>query len=180
MKIGKNCTISPKASIYGGGRIELGDNVRIDDFTILTTGRFGYLKIGSHVHIASRVSLYAGEGLILEDFVQISPGTTIMTQSDEFLGECLIGPQVPDKYRGNLHKGSMTIGKHTIIGAHSFVMPGVQIGEGVAIGAGSLVNKDCNPWKIYLGSPIRTYGPRSKVMLELEKQFLDEYTGGSI
>ena len=40
------------------------------------------------------------------------------------------------------------------IGARSVIMP-VTIGEGAVIGAGSFVNKDCEPYGIYVGSPAK-------------------------
>ncbi|EQD33256.1 galactoside O-acetyltransferase, partial [mine drainage metagenome] len=45
---GKNVLISRKCSIYGASRIELGDNVRIDDFCVLSAGDGG-IKIGSYI-----------------------------------------------------------------------------------------------------------------------------------
>jgi len=50
-KIGNNVLISDKSSIYGASRIELGDNVRIDDFCILSAGDGG-IEICDNVHIA--------------------------------------------------------------------------------------------------------------------------------
>lgn len=54
--VGSNVLISNKASFYGVGRISLGNNVRIDDFCVLTAGVEG-IFIGSHVHIAVGSSL---------------------------------------------------------------------------------------------------------------------------
>jgi acetyltransferase-like isoleucine patch superfamily enzyme len=48
------------------------------------------------------------------------------------------------------------------IGAKSVIMP-VTIGEGAVIGAGSFVNKDLDPWGIYVGSPAKKIGERPKI-----------------
>jgi galactoside O-acetyltransferase len=55
------------------------------------------------------------------------------------------------------------------------ILPGVVIGEGAAIGANSLVTKDCEPWKIYAGSPAKVIKtrPQDKI-LELETQLRQE------
>ena len=47
--IGKNVLISRKASIYGADKIEIGNNVRIDDFCVLSSGDDGFL-IGNNIH----------------------------------------------------------------------------------------------------------------------------------
>ena len=54
-KVGKNVSISDKCSIYNAKNIEIGSNVRIDDFVILSAGEGG-IKIGSHIHIACYAS----------------------------------------------------------------------------------------------------------------------------
>ncbi len=50
----------------------------------------------------------------------------------------------------------------------SVIDPGARLGEGTThgegcvIGAGSFVNKDCEPWGIYVGSPARKIATRPK------------------
>lgn len=55
IKVGKNVKISRKSSIYGYN-IEIGDNVRIDDFCILS----GKIRLGNYIHIAAYSALYGG------------------------------------------------------------------------------------------------------------------------
>ena len=52
-ELGANVLVSRKASIYGAEKISLGNNVRVDDFSILS----GRIEIGNHVHIAAYVAL---------------------------------------------------------------------------------------------------------------------------
>ena len=66
--VGKNVLISRKTSIYGAQHISIGDNVRIDDFSLLS----GQITIGSYVHIAAYVGLFGGGGIVLDDFVGLS------------------------------------------------------------------------------------------------------------
>jgi acetyltransferase-like isoleucine patch superfamily enzyme len=51
-------------------------------------------------------------------------------------------------------------------------LPGVIIEEGVVIGALSLVNKNCQSFTIYAGSPIKRIAPRKQDLIEVEKSFL--------
>ena len=41
------------------------------------------------------------------------------------------------------------------IGAHSVVLPGVQIGNHSVIGAGSIITKDIPPYSVAVGNPAR-------------------------
>lgn len=43
------------------------------------------------------------------------------------------------------------IGKHVLIGTDTTVLPGVEIGEGSAIGSMSLINKSLDQWEFYAG-----------------------------
>ena len=177
MKIGKGSWVSPKASIYGEENIVIGDNVRIDDFCILSGGERG-LHIGSHIHISAGVKLFGGGGLIVEDFSQISINTTIVSQSDDMSGESMVGPCIPMEFKPTFSSGLIVIHSHVFLAAHVLVLPGSDIGEGVSVGSMSLVKGHCVPWKMYKGVPARIYGNRSKRILSLTEDFLKEYLGG--
>lgn len=51
--------------------------------------------------------------------------------------------------------GKVRIGDRCWLGARAMIMPGVSIGEGTVIGAGSVVTKDCEPGALYVGVPAR-------------------------
>ena len=59
-----------------------------------------------------------------------------------------------------------------MIGTNSTVLPGVELGEGVAVGAHSLVTKSCDPWGIYVGVPAKRMKERSRQLLKLEQEFM--------
>lgn len=71
-RLGQNVYISRKSSIYSPENISIGDNVRIDDFCILS----GNITLGNYIHIAAYTALYGGEeGLswrILQQFPLIA------------------------------------------------------------------------------------------------------------
>jgi acetyltransferase-like isoleucine patch superfamily enzyme len=168
--IGKNIKISDKASIYDIGEIEIGDNSRIDDFCVIS----GNVKIGRNVHIAPLCLVAGGKkGIIMEDFSGLAYGVQVFTQSDDYSGETLTNPTVPEKYKKEFQKG-IKIGIHTIVGASSIIMPGVNLSEGTSVGAMSLVRKSTEPWSIYLGNPAKKIKSRSKSLLEKEKEYLSE------
>ena len=49
----------------------------------------------------------------------------------------------------------MNIGKNVWIGGGSIILPGVSIGDGVTIGAGSVVTHDIPPYTVAVGNPCR-------------------------
>ena len=171
-KLGVNLKISRKASFHGAGNIEIGDNVRIDDFCVLS----GKIVLGSHIHIGCHGILLGGtEGIYVNDFSTTSFRVTVFARSDDFSGETLTNPQVFNEFRHNTTEKAVYIGKHVVVGTGSTVFPGVVLGEGVAVGAHSLVLKSTEPWGIYAGSPAKRLKERSDKLLEQEKEFLTKW-----
>jgi len=159
ISVGDNVKISRFAQFYGKN-ISIGNNVRIDDFCILS----GDIIIGSYVHISAYTALYGSKGIEIADFAGLSPRCTLFSVSDDFSGDYFIGPMIDAKYT-NVTGGKVTIGKYTQIGAGTVILPSVSIGEGVAIGAMSLVKNNIEAWKIAFGVPAKVVKERSKEML---------------
>ena len=160
--IGRQVLISRKTSIYGASQMEIGDNVRIDDFCILS----GKIKIGSNVHISAYVALYGKMGIVLEDYTGISPRSTVFSAMDDFSGNYLIGP-IHQEHQTKITGGPVILKKFSQVGAHCVVFPNLTIEEGAIVGAMSLVNKTVNSWTIVAGIPIRFIKGRNKGLLEL-------------
>jgi len=98
----------------------------------------------------------------------------IFTGNEDYSGGCLTNPTVPAPYR-TASRSFVHIEKHAIIGANTVILPGVRIGEGAAIGANSLVTRDCQPWSVYFGSPVRKLRARKQDRIrDLEAQLRGE------
>ena len=170
--IGQDVIIWPQAKIVAPEVISLGDAVIIDDFVLLMGGTT--TQIGSFVHIGNHSAIVGGGELVMEDFSGLSGGVQIYTGNEDYSGGSLTNPTVPAPYRIPT-RSFVYIKKHAIIGANSVVLPGVTIGEGAAIGANSLIRKDCKPWTIYFGSPAKALKRRPKTRIfELENQLVSE------
>jgi galactoside O-acetyltransferase len=164
--VGENVLISRLAHVHGEGRVEIGDNVRIDAFTTIVAAS-GHLKIGSNVHICTGCMIGARGGVDIGDHVVFSHGSKAISASDDFSGNHMTGPHVPD-WATNVTAAPIRIGRHAAIGAGVLIMPGTTIGEGAAIGCKSLVNRDVPAWEIHLGTPARKTKDRSRRALALE------------
>ncbi len=173
--VGENVLISDKAVFYRPERISIGNNVRIDDFCVLANN----IKLHNYIHIAMGSYLLSGPNSLIEmcDFSGLAYQTMLITCADDYYGDYMTNPTIPDKYR-KITEGSIKLNKHCLIGAGSKVMPGVEIGEGTSIGAMSLVLKSTQPWKLYFGIPARPIADRQKHVLDLEVKLLDEVKNG--
>jgi acetyltransferase-like isoleucine patch superfamily enzyme len=166
--LGRDVKISDKASIYDPERIRIGDRSRIDDFCVIS----GAVTIGRNVHIAVFGNVAGGEkGVTFEDFSGLAYGCHIFTQSDDYGGDSLTNPTVPDRYKRETKK-PIVIGRHSIVGTASIVFPGVVLAEGTAVGAHSMVIRSTEAWSVYFGSPAKRLKARKRDLLALEAEYL--------
>ena len=103
------------------------------------------IKIGKNVFINACCRFQDQGGIEIGDGSLIGHNTTIATLNHDFN---------PDK-RANLHPSPVKIGKNVWIGSDSTILPGVEIGDGAVIGAGSVVTKNVPANSIAVGSPAR-------------------------
>lgn len=165
---GTDVRISRKASIYGSGRLVIGNHVRIDDFCVLSAGEGG-IEIADNVHIAVYSSLIGAGKITIGDFANLSSRVSIYSSNDDYSGKHLTNPTVLARFT-NVTRENVSIGRHVIVGSGTVVLPSAQLEEGAAVGALSLVKGRCQSFGIYAGVPARRIGERSRDLLELEKQ----------
>lgn len=168
--IGKNVKISSDARIYGQENISIGNDVRIDDFVILSAAK-GSIEIGSYVFIARNCHLSGTLGITMHDFSILAANTVIYSASDDYGGDYLTGQAISQEFTAKIG-GPVIIGKHVIIGASCTVIGPSIIAEGCSVGSMTLVNKNLDPWGVYVGIPAKRLKERKKNLLELEKKFL--------
>ena len=82
--------------------------------------------------------------------VSIGPEATILT-----LGHDPQSSEFADK------GGDVIIGDRVWIAYRAIILPGVTIGEGAVVGAGSVVTKDVEPYTIVAGNPARSIKKRN-------------------
>lgn len=171
--VGENVLISKKASIYKPELIDIGNNVRIDDFCILS----GNIKLHNYIHISACCCLFGGSsGIEFFDFTGLSSRSAVYAESDDYSGMAMTNPMVPMEYR-KVTGGKVVFEKHALVGTGSTILPGVILGEGVSVGSMSLVLKDLEPWGIYVGIPCKRIKNRDRNIIELENKLLRENAG---
>jgi maltose O-acetyltransferase len=91
------------------------------------------------VHLHESVSI--GESVIISDGVRLLTGTHDVQDMDFAL-----------------RKQSICIGDYAWIGTSALILPGVKIGTGAVVGAGSVVTRDIPDYGIAVGNPARCAG----------------------
>lgn len=132
-EIGENCYIEPPLHCNFGGR---------------------------HVHFGR--GIYANFGLTLVDDTHIYVGDQTM-----FGPNCVLAtaahPILPElRAQEFQYNQPIRIGKCCWLGAGVIVLPGITIGDGSVIGAGSVVTKDIPSNVVAAGSPCRVLRPISE------------------
>jgi maltose O-acetyltransferase len=101
--------------------------------------------IGERCFIARRCTFESG--VEVGSDVDIGPGVNLLTSTHE--------PGTRERRAGRGILEPVKVGDGTWIGAASTVLPGVTIGAGCVIAAGSLVTADCDPHGLYAGVPAK-------------------------
>jgi len=154
LEIGDNAVIRAGSIVYLGSKIgenfETGHNVVIREENVIgndvkiwsnTVVDYG-CKIGNNVKI--HCNCYIAQLTIIENDVFIAPGVMIANEKYP------TGIFSPEKIKGP------TIKRGARIGINATILPGIIIGEGSLVGAGSVVTKNVENNSIVYGVPART------------------------
>lgn len=161
---GEGVVLYPLCKMIRPERAEIDNYSRILDFTFIDAGKS--LKIGKHSMITWQVVIEGGANTYIGDRVFVGPGSKILTSTYKIHG-FYAAEFVPDECH-EIEYGDIVIKDDAYIGANCSILPGVTIGEGTVVGANSLVNRDLEPWGIYVGSPAKRIGNRRKPSEEMK------------
>ncbi|WP_373499487.1 DapH/DapD/GlmU-related protein [Desulfococcus sp.] len=129
---------------------------------------------GENLMLYPPVVIHTPEALTIGDNTSIAPFVHMWCGAYIEIGSrCMIGSHVAITSLGHdfreeemwksMVKGKVVIEDDVMLGAHSVVLPGVTIGRGAAVGAGSLVTRDVPRYAVCFGSParVREFRPES-------------------
>ncbi len=128
-RIWQFCVIMPNCKI--GENCNICANVLIEND----------VTIGNNVTIKSGVQIW--DGIEIEDNVFIASNVTFT--NDKF----------PRSHNSNWKMLKTKIHKGVSIGANATILPGLVIGEGAMIGAGSVVTRDVPAGELWVGNPAK-------------------------
>lgn len=148
--LGRNVVFERGVLVFHPENIIIGDNVYIGHYTMLKGYYKNVMRIGSHTWIGQNCFLHSGGGITIGDYVGIGPSVQILTLT-HVLDDDLATPIIEreQKYKPVVIENNCDIGVGTIL------LPGVTIGTGSMIGAGSVVTRDVEPYSIVAGNPAR-------------------------
>ncbi|RUO37053.1 acyltransferase [Aliidiomarina taiwanensis] len=126
-KIGKGVIFYPGVWIAPGRNLNVGNNVDFSKGVLVTTG--GGVDIGDRVLIGYRTQILSANHAIPKK-----------------------GERIP--VSGDVYS-PVVIENDVWIGANCVITPGVKIGEGAVVAAGSVVTKDVVPYAIVGGVPAK-------------------------
>lgn len=163
---GEGVRLYPLCKMIRARNAELDNNCQLMDFVFIDAGNS--LKIGKYSTLTWYCLIEGGANTYIGDRVFLGPGSKILTSTYKLNGYYSI-EHIPEECRGTDY-GDITIKDDAYIGANCTILPGVTIGEGAVVGANALVNKDLEPWGIYVGSPCKKIGEREKPTPERQEK----------
>lgn len=162
-RCGSNVSIYPLAKICKPEVVTLEDNCRIGDFVFIWGGISTI--VGRYSHVQVHVSIWGGGETLIGNYVSVGLGTALLSALYDHKGFRMVD-HLPEGHT-NTQFGKLIIGDDVYIGANSTIMP-VTIGEGAVVGAHSFVNKDLEPWGVYVGSPAKKVGERPRLQEHIQ------------
>ena len=170
MKCGRDVIIYPTAKMAHPDAISIGDNTRVCDYVFMQPAG-GQIKIGRYCDFEPFSQIWGAGNLTIGDFVDFGPGAIIMSQGYDYRTCGIMVGTVEQQHEKTIYT-DLTIGDHVYFGANTTVLHTVKnIGEGAIVGANSLVNKDLEPWGVYVGTPARKIGERPRIALDQVKEY---------
>ena len=133
------------------------------------------IVLGSNIWIGDHTNIYAQGKVIIKDGTILADHVDIRTANHYYDGEDLNLLPFDEK----ILIGTVTIEENVWIASHCVILPGVTIGEGAVIAAGSIVTKSVEPMSVVAGNPAKIVKYRDRERYEkLRKQnciYMKEY-----
>ena len=147
--IGEDVCIEQGVLVFHPETIDLGSNIYIGHNTILKGYYKSEMKIDSGTWIGQACFFHSGGGIYIGKNVGIAPAVKILTSfhSEEGIKKPILHSKLIFK--------EVIIEDDSDIGINSVILPGVKIGKGAQIGAGSVVTKDVEAYSVVAGVPAR-------------------------
>lgn len=148
---GKNVVVGKGVSfrLTDSAQIIIGDHSVIEDGTyfILTMPR-PKVVIGEQVGLGIRTMIACKDTLVIGDYTRFGADVIIRDNVHDYRRDVTL-------LKTDAIIKPVTIGKHVWIGDRALIFPGVTIGDGAVVSAGSIVTHDVPPYTLVRGQPAR-------------------------
>lgn len=147
--IGSDCVFEAGVMVFHPETITLGHNVYVGHQTILKGYYRNEFSVGDYTWIGQQCFFHSAGGLTIGARVGIGPGVKIITSSHTESGRdtaVLFSP---------IDFAPVFIEDDCDLGVGSIILPGVTVGRGAVVGAGSVVTRTVQPFTVVAGSPAR-------------------------
>jgi acetyltransferase-like isoleucine patch superfamily enzyme len=146
---GQGCVLEAEVLIFHPENVYLGRDVYVGHRSILKGYYKNQLRVGDGTWIGQMCFMHSAGGISIGERVGIGPGVMLLTSEHEELGRTQAPLDSPVAFAPIFVEDEVNIGMGAI------VLPGVRIGRGARVGAGSVVTQDVEPYSIVAGSPAR-------------------------
>lgn len=148
-RIGQNVVIEAGVLVFHPENIEIGDRVYIGHQTILKGYYLGEMIIGGGTWIGQQCFFHSAGTIRIGSNVGIGPGVKIITSfhTEEGREKPILHSRI--EFRAVVLEDDVDLGVGAII------LPGVTIGQGAQVGAGSVVTRDVPAYAVVAGCPAR-------------------------
>ena len=146
---GINCVFEAGVLIFHPERTFIGDGVYVGHNSILKGYYQNDLRIEDHTWIGQQCFIHSAGGVFIGRHVGIGPAVKIISSKHAEAGRhipILLSP---------LEFAPVHIEDNADIGTGAVILPGVRIGKGAQVGAGSVVSRDVPAFAVVAGVPAR-------------------------
>lgn len=147
--LGPDCVFEPGVMVFHPEAITLGRNVYVGHQAILKGYYRNEMVIGDETWIGQQCFFHSAGGLTIGARVGVGPGVKVITSSHAEAGR-----GVPVLF-SPVELAPVVIEDDSDLGVGSIVLPGVTVGRGAVVGAGSVVTRDVPPYAVVAGAPAR-------------------------
>lgn len=148
-RFGANVVIEPGVLVFHPETISIGDGVYVGHNAILKGYHRNAMVLGDGCWIGQGCFFHSAGGLTVEEAVGVGPMVKVLTS--EHVADRLELPVL----HSPLRFAAVRLRRGCDVGVGAVILPGVTVGEGAIVGAGSVVTGDVPDFEVWAGNPAR-------------------------
>ena len=153
---GNNVVLEGGVLVFHPENISLGEDIYVGHQAILKGYHLNEMSIGDGCWIGQQCFFHSAGGLFIGKEVGIGPGVRILTSQHDVY---------QDREMPILHRpitfAPVRIGAGSDLGTGATILPGVELGECVQVGAGAVVTRSFPSYSIVAGVPAKRLDSQS-------------------